>query len=197
MNSHFHYQSGQLFCEDVAAESLARDFGTPLYVYSRAVIEERYRDFARAFAPLHPLIAYSVKANGNLSVLRILAGMGAGADIVSAGELQRALLAGIPAERIIVDPGLGFAKEPAHTYEALARLAEFSELGRPLLVGPSRKRFLTRPFDVAQGKPFESSGRPAGAGRGTTSSEMLASARDWATAAAVAAAMTAMTSRSP
>ncbi len=91
--------------------------------------------------------------------------------------------AGIPTERIIVDPGLGFAKEPAHTYEALARLAEFSELGRPLLVGPSRKRFLTRPFDV-------SSGRPVDAGRGTSSSsEMLASARDWATAAAVAAAV--------
>ena len=101
MNGHFHYEAGQLHCEDVPAESLARDFGTPLYVYSRAVIEDRYQDFARAFAPLQPLIAYSVKANGNLSVLRILAGMGAGADIVSGGELHRALLAGIPAERIV------------------------------------------------------------------------------------------------
>ena len=82
---------------------------------------------------------------------------------------------GIPSERIIVDPGLGFAKEPAHTYETLARLEEFSELGRPLLVGPSRKRFLTRPFDVAQGK---SPGRDA-----------PASERDWATAAAVSAAV--------
>ena len=60
--------------------------------------------------------------------------------------------AGIPPDRIIVDPGLGFAKEAAHTYEALARLDEFSELGRPLLVGPSRKRFLTRPARRCSGQ---------------------------------------------
>jgi dihydropteroate synthase len=83
--------------------------------------------------------------------------------------------AGIPSDRIIVDPGLGFAKEAAHTYEALARLDEFSELGRPLLVGPSRKRFLTRPLDDARGRPHGDVIPP--------------SARDWATAAAVAAAV--------
>jgi dihydropteroate synthase len=83
--------------------------------------------------------------------------------------------AGIPSDRIIVDPGLGFAKEAAHTYEALARLDEFSELGRPLLVGPSRKRFLTRPLDDARGKLHGDVIPP--------------SARDWATAAAVAAAV--------
>jgi dihydropteroate synthase len=75
--------------------------------------------------------------------------------------------AGIPSDRIVVDPGLGFAKEPVHTYEALARLNEFSELGRPLLVGPSRKRFLTRALG----------------------SDTPASGRDWATAAAVSAAV--------
>src|SRR5687768_6686223 len=75
--------------------------------------------------------------------------------------------AGIPKERILIDPGLGFAKEPAHTYEALARLHEFAELGRPVLAGPSRKMFLTRPL-----------------GR-----EVPAAARDWATAAAVVAAV--------
>ena len=91
--------------------------------------------------------------------------------------------AGVPSDRIVVDPGLGFAKEPAHTYEALARLNEFSELGRPLLVGPSRKRFLMRPFDLAQGKPLDAArgGAPQG--------DMPASARDWATAAAVSAAV--------
>ena len=73
--------------------------------------------------------------------------------------------AGIPVERVIVDPGLGFAKEASHTYEALARLDEFSELGRPLLVGPSRKRFLARALG----------------------GDVPASARDWATAAAVTA----------
>jgi dihydropteroate synthase len=75
--------------------------------------------------------------------------------------------AGIPAQRIVIDPGLGFAKEAAHTYEALARLDEFSELNRPLMAGPSRKRFLTRPLG----------------------SEIPAATRDWATAAAVAAAV--------
>lgn len=75
--------------------------------------------------------------------------------------------AGVPKEQIVVDPGLGFAKEPAHTYEALARLQEFSDLGRPLLAGPSRKMFLTRPL-----------------GR-----DVPAAARDWATAAAVTAAV--------
>ena len=73
--------------------------------------------------------------------------------------------AGIPRDRLVVDPGLGFAKEPAHTYETLARLHEFADLGRPLLAGPSRKRFLTRPL-----------------GR-----EAAGADRDWATAAAVAA----------
>ena len=74
-----------------------------------------------------------------------------------------AVAAGIPEERIIVDPGLGFAKEPPHSYEVLARLDEFSGLGRPLLVGPSRKSFLARPL----GAPVA----PAD--------------RDWVTAAAV------------
>ena len=83
--------------------------------------------------------------------------------------------AGIPPDRIIVDPGLGFAKEAVHTYETLARLDEFSELGRPLLVGPSRKRFLMRPLDDDRGRPPGSVTPP--------------SARDWATAAAVAAAV--------
>ena len=75
--------------------------------------------------------------------------------------------AGIARDRVIVDPGLGFAKEPAHTYEALARLNEFSELGRPLLAGPSRKKFLTRPLGH----------------------EIAAAERDWATAASVTAAV--------
>ena len=78
-----------------------------------------------------------------------------------------ATTAGIPAERIILDPGLGFAKDAAHSYEALARLDEFAELGRPLLVGPSRKSFLARPLGGSLPAPD----------------------RDWATAAAVASAV--------
>jgi dihydropteroate synthase len=82
--------------------------------------------------------------------------------------------AGIPSERIIVDPGLGFAKEAVHTYEVLARLNEFSELGKPVLIGPSRKRFLTRPLAAARDRPL---------------GETPAVGRDWPTAAAVAAAV--------
>lgn len=97
----FSYRDGRLHCEDVAADQLVHDFGTPLYVYSRRVLVERYDEFDAAFAPLDRLIAYSVKANGNLSILRILAERGAGADIVSAGELYRAQLAGVPPDRIV------------------------------------------------------------------------------------------------
>lgn len=75
--------------------------GTPLYVYSKSAILDRFRDLDEAFRPLERLIAYSVKANGNLSILRLLAREGAGADIVSGGELYRALQAGVPAGRIV------------------------------------------------------------------------------------------------
>jgi diaminopimelate decarboxylase len=97
----FHYVDDRLHCEDVPAERLVVEYGTPAYVYSRHAIVQRYRAFADAFAALDPLIAYSVKANGNLAVLRLLAAEGAGADIVSAGELHRARLAGVPADRIV------------------------------------------------------------------------------------------------
>ena len=85
----------------VAAEELASRFGTPLYVYEATSIDERFRLFADAFAAANPLIAYSVKANGNLALLRRLAALGCGADVTSGGELHRALRAGIPAERIV------------------------------------------------------------------------------------------------
>jgi diaminopimelate decarboxylase len=97
----FRHEADQLHCDDVSAELLVAEYGTPLYVYSETVLRERYRAFADAFAAVDPLIAFSVKANGNLSVLRVLASAGAGADIVSGGELHRARLAGIPPERIV------------------------------------------------------------------------------------------------
>ena len=99
--SAFQFRAGHLHCEDVAVEQLVAEHGTPLYVYSEAEIVTRYRVFDEAFAPLDRLIAFSVKANGNLSVLRLLAAQGAGADIVSGGELYRAGLAGIPPERTV------------------------------------------------------------------------------------------------
>jgi diaminopimelate decarboxylase len=93
--------NGVLHCEDVPLPELVARWGTPLYVYSQGAIRERYRELDEALAPVPHLIAYSAKANGNLAVLRTLAELGAGCDIVSAGELHRAQLAGIPGERIV------------------------------------------------------------------------------------------------
>ncbi|MEN8375938.1 MAG: diaminopimelate decarboxylase [Gemmatimonadota bacterium] len=138
MAHQFAHRAGHLHCEGVPARRLAEELGTPLYVYSRSAILERYRAFRDAFAALDPLIAYAVKANGNLGVLRLLASEGAGADIVSGGELRRALAAGVPAERIVfsgvgkteaelaeaLDAGIyGFNVESAGELRALARVA--------------------------------------------------------------------------
>jgi len=99
--NHFEYRNGVLFCEDVALEEIANAVGTPVYVYSSATLERHYRVFKEAFAPADPLVAYAVKANGNIAVIATLAKLGAGADTVSAGEIQRALAAGVPPDKII------------------------------------------------------------------------------------------------
>ena len=101
MPGNFTYRDGHLHCEDVAARDLVAEHGTPLYAYSRQSIIDRVRRLDAAFEPLDRLICYSVKANGNLSILRLLAREGCGADIVSGGELYRALKAGMPADRIV------------------------------------------------------------------------------------------------
>jgi diaminopimelate decarboxylase len=101
---HFTMIDGVMHAEDVNLETLADTVGTPFYVYSTATIERHYNVFAAAVAGLgdgNPLVAFAVKANPNLSVLATLARLGAGADVVSAGELARALAAGIPADRIV------------------------------------------------------------------------------------------------
>ncbi len=98
--NHFEYRDGRLHAEDVDLVTLAQEVGTPFYCYSSATLERHYRVFAGAF-PKGTLIAYSVKANGNLAVLKTLAKLGAGADVVSGGELKKALAAGIPGERIV------------------------------------------------------------------------------------------------
>jgi diaminopimelate decarboxylase len=96
----FSYKKGILCAEDVRLDQLAEDVGTPFYCYSSATLERHYRVFAQAM-PKDSLIAFSVKANGNLAVLKTLAKLGAGADVVSGGELKKALAAGIPASRIV------------------------------------------------------------------------------------------------
>jgi diaminopimelate decarboxylase len=101
MTDHFPRRDAVLHCEGVPVPELVAEHGTPLYVYSRTAIIERYRELSDALSAVPHLIAFSVKANGNLEVLRTLAQLGAGADIVSAGELHRARLAGIPGDRIV------------------------------------------------------------------------------------------------
>jgi diaminopimelate decarboxylase len=90
----FHYVGNKLFCEGVAVESLAKKHGTPLYIYSQRTLTEHFRKLDAAMSPVEHLVCFSVKSNSNLSVLRTLANLGAGFDIVSGGELQRVIAAG-------------------------------------------------------------------------------------------------------
>ncbi len=98
--NHFDYKDGVLHAEDVNLAGLAREVGTPFYCYSTATLERHYRVFAAAL-PKGTLVAFSAKANGNIAVLKTLGDLGAGADIVSGGELAKARAAGIPANRIV------------------------------------------------------------------------------------------------
>ncbi|MEM7681935.1 MAG: diaminopimelate decarboxylase [Planctomycetota bacterium] len=91
---HFQYRDGQLFCEDVAVDRIARDLGTPLYLYSKATLVHHYRGLADAFAELDPWVCYSIKSCGNLHLCKTLVEQGAGMDVVSGGEVHRARLAG-------------------------------------------------------------------------------------------------------
>lgn len=98
---HFAYRAGVLHAEDVDLAALADEIGTPFYCYSTATLERHYDVFAGAFADMDALVCYAMKANSNQAVLRTLARRGAGMDIVSQGELERALAAGVPGERIV------------------------------------------------------------------------------------------------
>ncbi len=141
MDDFFHYGGGGdggLQCEGVALEEIAASAGTPVYVYSHAALEGAYRELDRAFSGLDHLVCFAVKANGNLAVLRALASFGAGADIVSGGELYRAMRASFDPKKVVfagvgktedeLVAGLGerillFNVESASELEALDRLA--------------------------------------------------------------------------
>ena len=97
----FTYRAGVLHAEDVPLSEIAARFGTPTYVYSTAALRQRFRAYVEAFAGLDPTICYALKANSNQAVIATFAREGAGADIVSLGELKRALAAGVPAGKIV------------------------------------------------------------------------------------------------
>lgn len=111
---HFEYKNGTLSAEDVSVSEIAKAVGTPFYCYSTATIERHFRVFEEALAGLSATICYAVKANSNIAVIKTLADMGAGADVVSSGELLRALKAGVPARKIVFS-GVGKTRaELAH-----------------------------------------------------------------------------------
>src|SRR5436305_2861597 len=115
--NHFDYRNGVLHAEAVDLIALAEAVGTPFYCYSTATLERHYRVFAGAFADVKSLVCYSLKANSNQSVLKTLAKLGAGADVVSGGELKRARAAGIPPDKILFS---GVGKTETELRAALA-----------------------------------------------------------------------------
>ncbi len=140
---HFQYHHGELWAEKVPVRRIVEEVGTPVYIYSSATLRRHFRVFEEAFADIPHLVCYSVKANSNLAVLKLLGDLGAGADVVSGGELFRALKAGLPASKIVFS-GVGkteiemeealqagilmFNVESLGELETLARVAE--RLGR-------------------------------------------------------------------
>ena len=146
---HIRYHDDLLHIEDVALSAIADAFETPCYCYSTATVRARYGAFADALNDLPAIIHYSVKANPSLAVLRVLAKMGSGADVVSRGEIHRAIAAGIPAEKIIfsgagkspdelayaLDTGIAQINIESHEeLEQLARIAESKGMTAPVAV---------------------------------------------------------------
>jgi diaminopimelate decarboxylase len=112
----FQYQHNVLMAESVSLAAVAKQFGTPCYVYSRAALEAHYQAFDQAFASIPHQVCYAVKANSNLAVLNVLARLGSGFDIVSGGELERVLVAGGDAKKVVFS---GLGKQVAEIKRAL------------------------------------------------------------------------------
>jgi diaminopimelate decarboxylase len=106
----FQYREGELYCEEVPVRRIAAEIGTPFYLYSHHTLLHHFRVFDSAFSAIPHLVCFALKANSNLAILRIFAKEGSGADVVSGGEIYRALRAGIPADRIVY-AGVGKSRE--------------------------------------------------------------------------------------
>ena len=143
MSDFFSYRGDELHAEEMAVSRIATAVGTPFYLYSAAAFTAQYRRFTEAFSREKPLICYAVKANSNLAVLRLFAGLGSGADVVSEGELRRALAAGMPPQKIIFS---GVGKTRAELEAALdaeihqINVESMSELRRLSEVAGARGR---------------------------------------------------------
>ena len=106
----FHYRDGELHCEGVPLSRIAKELGTPCYIYSHATLVRHFRAVDEAFQDIPHIVAFAMKANSNLALLRLMASQGSGADIVSSGELYRALKAGMPKEKIVF-AGVGKSRQ--------------------------------------------------------------------------------------
>jgi len=136
---YFGYRQGEIHAEDLPLSKIAGEVGTPFYCYSTATLIRHYNVFCEAFPGDDFLLCYSVKANSNQAVLKTLAKVGSGADVVSGGELRRALAAGIPAEKIVFSGVAKTAQEMAYALEQgifqfnVESVAELDELNRVAL----------------------------------------------------------------
>jgi diaminopimelate decarboxylase len=172
----FHYEGGSLYCEDVPLYEIAGGAGTPVYIYSHAALERAYRELDEALAGLDHLVCYAVKANGNLAVLRAVASFGAGADIVSGGELYRAMRAGFDPKKVVfagvgktekeLMEGLGerillFNVESAPELEHLDRLATLHGKRARVALRVNPDVSAETHEHVATGRAFDKFGIPA------------------------------------
>ncbi|MBW2623517.1 MAG: diaminopimelate decarboxylase, partial [Deltaproteobacteria bacterium] len=115
---YFNYKNNEMYCEEFPLATIAAEVGTPVYVYSHATLERHFTAFDRAFDGVDRMICFSVKSCSNIALLRLFASLGGGADIISGGELYRALKAGIPSQRIVYSGPGKTAKEIRAALEA-------------------------------------------------------------------------------
>ena len=163
----FFRRDGELTCDGVALSVIAREVGTPFYVYSAALIEENFRRFDAAFAPLRHLVCYAAKANSNLTLLRRLASLGAGADVVSGGELRAVLDCGFSKDRVVFS-GVGKTDEEIKFAVDASLLAINAESEREIekinhwaaaLEWPAKVALRVNPDIDARSHPYISTGR--------------------------------------
>jgi diaminopimelate decarboxylase len=162
----FHYLNGSLYCDKIPLKQLAREVGTPLFIYSRQTLEENYRTFDRAFSGIPHLLCYAVKANANLAVLRLFKEMGSGFDIASGGELFRTRQVGADPQRIVFS-GVGKTNSEidyalntnllAFNIESAAELEAIETRGK-FLNRTARISFRVNPDIDAETHPYISTG---------------------------------------
>ncbi len=168
---HFHYRDGQLYCEEIPVAELAERFGTPLYVYSQATFLDQLKALQTAFAEVDPLVCYSVKANSNLGMLKVLAEHGSGFDVVSGGELYRVRRAGgDPGKTVFAGVGktdeeigagleagvLMFNVESEAELDAIARVAQGEgRVAAHRLAGQPRRRSQDPPLHLDRQEGIE------------------------------------------